>query len=101
MAEFLLIAEIARAITGIAACVCLLVRPVRNKVLGLNDVKDGHRCLLRGEMLRTYYKHHSENRIRQYELENFIFSYKAYKALGGNSFIDKIYQEVQTWEVES
>ena len=44
-------------------------------------------------------KHHEENKIRQYEYENFVFSYKAYKALGGNSFIDKIYKEVQTWEV--
>ena len=25
--------------------------------------------------------------------------YKAYKALKGNSFIDKIYKEVMTWEV--
>lgn len=37
--------------------------------------------------------------IRQYEFENFIFLYEAYKALKGNSFIDKIYEEVKDWEV--
>ena len=38
-------------------------------------------------------------KIRQYELENFIHLYKAYKALRGNSFVDKIYKEVMTWKV--
>ena len=99
MEKLLLLAEIAGAITGIAACICLIVKPIRNKVLGLDDVREGQMCLLRGEMLRTYYRHHDQNSIRQYEYENFLFCYKAYKALGGNSFIDKIYKEVQTWEV--
>ena len=31
--------------------------------------------------------------------ENFVKLYNAYKALGGNSFIDKIYEEIKTWEV--
>lgn len=99
MANLLLLAEIAGAITGIAACICLLVTPLRNKVMGLEDIREGQRCLLRSDMLHVYYKHHEENSIRQYEYENFIALYEAYKALGGNSFIDKIYKEVQTWEV--
>jgi len=99
MEHLLLLAEIAGAITGIAACICLIAKPIRNKVLGLDDVKDGQKCLLRSEMLHTYYKHREANQIRQYEYENFIFLYEAYKALGGNSFIDHIYKEVQEWEV--
>ena len=59
----------------------------------------GIKCLLRSEMLRTYYGNKETEKIRQYELENFIKLYKAYKALKGNSFIDKIYKEVMTWEV--
>lgn len=93
------VVELAGYITGISAAVCLLVKPVRNKVLGLNDIRDGQRCLLRNEMLSIYYKHHEENKIRQYEFENFAYLYKAYKALDGNSFVDHIYKEVQTWEV--
>lgn len=61
----------------------------------------GIKCLLRSEMLRTYYSNKDDKKIRQYELENFIMLYKAYKALKGNSFIDKIYNEVMTWEVET
>ena len=61
----------------------------------------GIKCLLRSEMLRTYYNNKDDKKIRQYELENFIMLYKAYKALKGNSFIDRIYNEVMTWEVET
>ncbi len=59
----------------------------------------GMKCLLRSEMLRTYYHNKDNETIRQYELENFLHLYKAYKALRGNSFIDKIRQEVLSWEV--
>ena len=61
----------------------------------------GIKCLLRSEMLRTYYHNKDTKQIRQYELENFIMLYKAYKALKGNSFIDKIHKEVMAWEVIS
>jgi hypothetical protein len=59
----------------------------------------GIKCLLRSEMLSTYYHNKNAGTIRQYELENFIQLYKAYKALRGNSFIDKIYNEVMKWKV--
>lgn len=62
-------------------------------------VIQGIKCLLRSEMLTIYYHYKESEKIRQYEIENFIMLYKAYKALKGNSFIDKIYNEVMTWEV--
>lgn len=62
-------------------------------------VIQGLKCLLRSEMLNTYYHNKDNGKIRQYELENFIMLYKAYKAIKGNSFIDKIYKEVMEWEV--
>ena len=77
----------------------LIVKPIRERILGTKDIREGQRCLLRADMLRTYYKHRDSDQIRQHEKENFIFEYKAYKALGGNSFIDDIYEEVRRWEV--
>lgn len=59
----------------------------------------GIKCLLRSEMMKTYYNNKDREKIRQYELQNFILLYEAYKALKGNSFIDKIYKEVMAWEV--
>lgn len=70
-------------------------------ILSISKITKGTRCQLRSEMLRIYYHHKDTGEIRQYEYENFVMLYEAYKKLGGNSFIDKIYKEVQTWEIES
>ncbi len=52
-------------------------------------------------MLKLYYKHKNKKNIRQYEYENFMLMFKAYKALKGNSFIDEIYNVVTHWEIVS
>jgi hypothetical protein len=57
------------------------------------------RCQLRSEMLRIYYRNQDKKTIRQYEYENFVFLYEAYRALRGNSFIEKIYNELKTWTI--
>ncbi len=70
--------------------------PIVTLVLKLAN---GTKCQLRSEMLRIYYHNHTNAKIRQYEYENFIFLYEAYKTLKGNSFIDRIYSEVKKWEI--
>lgn len=85
-----LITEIGILIATIMPCIVVIICLV-----------NGMRCLLRSEMLRTYYHNKDSEKIRQYEKENFVFLYKAYKALKGNSFIDDIYSELRTWEVVS
>ena len=101
MTVLLTVAQIASSITGIVAAIILLVKPLREKVVGVKDVRDGQKCLLRDTMLRTYYRHREERKLRQYEYENFLYCFDAYKALGGNSFIDKIMDEIKEWEVVS
>lgn len=68
-------------------------------IVSVGKIKDGVRCQLRSEMLQIYYHCRKDHVIRQYEYENFVMLYDAYKALKGNSFIDKIYAEVKKWEV--
>ena len=70
-------------------------------IVSVRKIADGQRCQLRSEMLRTYYHNREKRKIRQYEYENFVMLYEAYKALKGNSFIDKIYEEVHEWEIVS
>lgn len=59
---------------------------------------NGQKCQLRSEMLQIYYKYKDTKKIHQYEKENFVLLYAAYKALKGNSFIDTINDEVMKWE---
>ena len=92
-------AAICSEITVIIGAIALMIKPIREKLLGTALTKEGLKCLLRAEMLHTYYKHREDRKIRQYEYENFLACYKAYKALGGNSFIDHIFSEVSDWEV--
>jgi hypothetical protein len=68
-------------------------------IISVKKISDGQRSLLRSEMLQIYYRNRESRTIHQYEYENFVYLYEAYKALKGNSFIDKIYKEVQTWEI--
>ena len=107
MIEGLLIAaEVCGAISAIVAFAILLIKPIRERVLGQKKVEEeqrkiieGQKCLLRGDMTRIYYKYCNDGEIKEYEYKNFITDYAAYKALGGNSFIDHLFAEVETWTV--
>lgn len=68
-------------------------------IVSLFKISNGQKCLLRSEMLQIYYHNKDTKTIRQYEYENFVYLYEAYKCLKGNSFIDKIYAEVKTWTI--
>lgn len=81
--------------------ISILLGVVLPVIVSVRKISNGTKCQLRSEMLRTYYRHRENGEIRQYEYENFVMLYEAYKALKGNSFIDKIYREVQEWEVVS
>lgn len=70
-------------------------------IISIRKIANGTRCQLRSEMLRIYYHNREKKEIRQFEFENFVMLYEAYKALKGNSFIDKIHEEVHEWEIIS
>lgn len=84
------------AFIGEVAVLLSVITPIIKRVA---KVVEGQKCQLRSEMLRIYYHNMDDKKIRQYEFENFVHLYEAYKSLGGNSFIDKIYEEVQSWEI--
>ena len=68
-------------------------------IVYLKKIMRGQKCLLRSAMLVIYYKCKDAQEIRQYEYENFVMLYEAYKNLGGNSFIDRVYAEVKQWTI--
>ena len=93
------LAAVAGCLASIIGACVLCFKPLRDKLFKLGDITAGMRCVLRNDMLRTYYQYHENDALRQYEMESYHKSYRAYKALGGNSFIDDLYKEVRTWEV--
>lgn len=91
------LSDAATLITEIGVLLAVIV-PV---IVSMRKISNGTRCQLRSEMLRIYYHNHDTGKIRQFEYENFVMLYEAYKALRGNSFIDKIYKEMQDMEIVS
>lgn len=77
----------------------VLVGVVSPLIVTIKKVANGTKCQLRSEMLRIYYKNHDRQEIRQYEFQNFVELYGAYKALGGNTFIDEIYERIKEWDI--
>lgn len=92
-------AQYAGDICQILSCILLLVKPVREWLLGMEEMKEGQRCLLRAEIVRIYYRHGKDKQLREFEYQNLEKCYKGYKALGGNSFVDHIYGEMQAWQI--
>ena len=86
------------ALTGEVVAFLGIVTPL---FISLRKITEGQKCQLRSDMLRIYYHNREGKKIRQFEYENFVMLYEAYKALKGNSFIDKIYDEVKKWEIIS
>lgn len=87
------------ALTALISELTVFAGVITPVIISIRKISNGTRCQLRSEMLRLYYHNREKEIMRQYEYENFVMLYEAYKALKGNSFIDKIYAEVKTWEV--
>ena len=90
-------ARIFGLITSAAAAAGVIITMIR----WAKRITEGTKCQLRSDMLSIYYHNREAETIRQYEFENFVLCYEAYKALGGNSFIEHIWAEVNKWEVLS
>ena len=99
MTIFQMVADHVGDICQMATCAALLIKPIRERIMGTEAVREGQRCLLRAEIVRLYYRHRDEKKLREYEYRLLEQCYKAYKVLRGNSFIDHIYAEMQEWEI--
>ena len=94
-----IIADHAGDVCAIATCAALIIKPVRERIMGTEAIREGQRCLLRAEIVRMYYRHKEDRALREFEFKLLEQCYKAYKALKGNSFIDHIYQEMMEWDI--
>ena len=104
MDTFLIVVQVCGGIVtifGFVAYIQKLFREQRTIRQEQEKIAEGQKCQLRTDMMRTYYKNKDARKLRQYEAENFVKMYQAYKAMGGNSFIDEIYNHVTQWDVES
>ena len=84
------VASTCSEITVILAALAMLIKPIRNKLLGLDKLTDALKCQLRHDMLHTYYRHREGRTIRQYELEDFLYLYRHSGGTGGAGTICRL-----------
>ncbi len=92
-------AAVASSLTAIATFVAVFVKPVREKLFGLKARRLGDQSTLRHLITEMYYSNKDRKKLHSYEYQDLGYMYTAYKALGGNSYIEKLYTEMKTWEV--
>ena len=90
--------------------VLFLVKPIRHRFLGIKEQNEliecqeaneheSVKCLLRSEIVRIYYANRNRTALNSFEFENVSMLYNAYKKMGGNSFVDRIWEEMQGWSI--
>jgi uncharacterized protein YneF (UPF0154 family) len=59
-----------------------------------NTQEEALKCLLRSSITSKYYVYSELKSIPLYEKENLNYMYEQYKAMGGNSYINEIMEEI-------
>ena len=57
MENLAMVASVCSEITVILGALALIIKPLRNKVLGFDKLTDALKCERRHDMLHTYYRH--------------------------------------------
>lgn len=60
--------------------------------------REGTKCSLRNDILQIYNQYREKKEIPLYDFEALSLSYGVYKKYKGNSFVDSIWSEAQTWK---
>jgi 6-phosphogluconate dehydrogenase len=65
----------------------------------VKSIHRGIKCTLRNDIVEVYELCKSQHKITKYQLETVCLSYEEYKKLKGNSFIDKIMEEIKEFDI--
>lgn len=62
-------------------------------------IKEALKYLIQSNLTNTYYAYEQLGKIPDYVYKNWLNLFKIYKALGGNDYMDAIYEKIQNWEL--
>ena len=82
----------------------MLEKHVSDDTMKREDIalqKEAMKCMLRDSITHIYYKRSTECEIPIYELEDLVHLYESYTSLGGNSYVQKLYQQMtEEWTIK-
>lgn len=65
----------------------------------VKSIQRGTKCSLRNDILEIYDKCKDTKKITMYQLSSVHLSFEEYQKLKGNSFVEKIVKEMDTFEI--
>lgn len=85
--------------TFLATCFLFIFKQFRAFSTLQKTQTEAIKCNLRNDILNIYDNCKENRRITKYELQAIEYSYKSYKELKGNSFVDDIHEIIKGFEV--
>lgn len=66
----------------------------------MEKLHQGQRDILRQKIMAMYQKHKTDRLLSYDEKDDIEALYRDYKAINGNSYIDRVYNRMETWNVQ-
>lgn len=91
--------EIKQTVAELAKLMKEHIAKDKEKIEEHKKLEKSDRTIIRSEITSVYYRYCEKKAIPVYEKENFIYLYNQYKLLGGNSYVDDIKAQIDTWQI--
>lgn len=82
------------------ALVGYLINSLKNAKKTNSTQNEAIKCLLRANIVNQYYVYKKIGIVPFYVKESLHKEFEAYKGLNGNSFVEDIMKEIDTWKTE-
>ena len=80
-----------------------VIKNYKNKLKNKNEenelLKEALMTMLQNNLTNTYFVYNEIGKITDYVLKNWLNSFKIYKKLGGNDYVDTIKSKIDNWEI--
>ena len=90
-------------VSGVLGYSVSRVKVYRDKLKEKNEesklLKEALMTMLQNNLTNTYFVYNEIGKITDYVLKNWLNSFKIYKKLGGNDYIDTIKNKIDNWEI--
>lgn len=90
-------------VSGLLGYSVSLVRSYKKKLKDKNEesnlFKEALMTMLQNTLTNTYFVYNEIGKIPDYVLKNWLNSFKIYRKLGGNDYVDTIKEKMDSWQI--
>ena len=79
--------------------ICFFIGEIGVLLTFVKSIHRGTKCSLRNDIVEIYEQCKPKKQITKYQLETVCLSFEEYKKLKGNSFVEKLVEEIKEYEI--